>query len=365
VGNTLSLPKRIEVIAHLVEGAGIRPTSRLTGVSKPAILALLTRIGLGCDRLHDRLVRDLDIRAIQMDEIWSYVQKKQSRVTAAESPEHGDAYTFVALAKASKLVIAYRVGKRDQASTEAFVTDLRARLLVVPQLSTDGFQPYPLAIGQSFGGAVDYAVIHKDYSRRRQRDDEVRYEPPRDPFITKRPVFGVPDMRAASTSHVERANLTMRMHIRRFTRLCNGFSKKLDNHRAAVALHFAWYNFCRIHESLRVTPAMEAGLTNHVWGLEELATKVLDEPCGARPVAKVLRLSGDAGSARELPGGRGWLRVVDGGPSPAVAPVAPPPAPTPGPAVPVESALPAGQLDLFSWRPKPRKAEQLSLFPEG
>jgi hypothetical protein len=161
-------------------------------------------------------------------------------------------------------------------------------------------------------------------------------------------------MRAASTSHVERANLTMRMHIRRFTRLCNGFSKKLDNHRAAVALHFAWYNFCRIHESLRVTPAMEAGLTTHVWGIEELATKALDEPCGEAPRAKPLRLPVDAGPARELPGGRGWLRVVDGGQGGTAAPMPmePPPAPVAAPmAETVAVVEPSAQLDLLNWRP--------------
>ena len=188
-------------------------------------------------------------------------------MTEKDPVEFGDAYTFLGMARTKKLIISYLVGKRDEASTQAFTKDLRARLVTIPEISTDGWQSYQTAVGQSFSGNVDHAVIQKNYSRKGRADGQKhdhRYEPPRDPFITKRVGHGAPDLERASTSHIERANLTVRMHVRRFTRLCNGFSKKLDNHRAAVSLHVAWYNFCRAHESLRVTPAMEAGIADHV-----------------------------------------------------------------------------------------------------
>lgn len=318
---------------------------------------MLSDIGAGCDRLHDRLVRDLSITNVQIDEIWSYVQKKQARVTSEDDPTRGDAFTYVALARAAKLVIAYRVGKRDQATTNAFIEDLRTRLLTVPTMSTDGFAAYPVAIGQSFE-AVDYSVVQKNYSRspRRVRDglpSDHRYEPPRDPFITRTPIFGAPDMSQCSTSHVERANLTMRMQIRRFTRLCNGFSKKVENHAHAVALHFAYYNLCRIHETIRVTPAMEAGITDHVWSVAELVRAAIAEGPAVKPERKPLRLAETPAEApavpsRELPGGRGFLRLVSGGTAPKTPPPSPPLTPIPTPAA-LAAKAPRSmvQLDLF------------------
>ncbi|WP_438043279.1 IS1 family transposase [Sorangium sp. So ce128] len=350
MAHVLPMAKRVEVVSHLVEGAGIRPTTRLTDVSKPAILSLLLRVGEGCERLHNRLVRDVDCVTVQVDEIWSYVHKKEARVQPGDSPEFGEAYTFVGMASASKLVIAYRVGKRDEENTTAFIKDLRARLVTIPQLYSDGWAPYVAAVGGAFAlaGSVDYAQVVKRYNRKARKDDDHRYEPPREPFITKTPVFGVPDMKRASTSHVERQNLTIRMHIRRFTRLCNGFSKRLPHHKAAVALHMAFYNFCRPHEALRVTPAMEAGLTDHVWSVEELVTAALSEAPGEPPKPKALKLpdppaGAPTSPARALPNGRGFLRLVGSAPA---APVAPAPAPEPPPA------------------PKPRRMKQLSLFDE-
>ncbi|WP_438003042.1 IS1 family transposase [Sorangium sp. So ce321] len=359
MAHVLPMAKRVAVVAHLVEGAGIRPTSRLTEVSKPAILSLLLRVGEGCAALHNRLVRDVDCRTVQVDEIWSYVQKKQARVTPGDSPEVGEAYVYVGMASASKLVISYRVGKRDEENTKAFIADLRARLVTIPQLYSDGWQPYIAAVGESFAlaGSVDYAQVVKNYSRKARRDDDHRYEPPRNPFITRTPVFGVPDVKRASTSHVERQNLTIRMHIRRFTRLCNGFSKRLPHHKAAVALHMAFYNFCRPHEALRVTPAMEAGLTDHVWSIEEFVAAALAEAPTEPPKPKALKLPDAPGGAptapaRALPNGRGFLRLV--GSSPAVpAPPTPPvvskPEPEPAPSEPP---------------PAPRRMVQLSLFDE-
>jgi IS1 family transposase len=366
-------------VSHLVEGASVRSTARLTGVSAPAILSLLVRMGEGCDRLHDRLVRDLAIRDVEVDEIWSYVQKKQARVTEEDPPEFGDAYAFLAMARTCKLMLAYRVGKRDEQTTRAFIGDLRARLVTIPQISSDGFVPYVSAVGESFAGSADHAVIQKNYTRKGRADGQRhdhRYEPPRDPFITKKIGSGAPNLDAASTSRIERANLTVRMHVRRFTRLCNGFSRKVENHRAAVALHVAWYNFCRVHEAHRVTPAMEAGIADHVWTVAELVERALSEPPGEKPVPKPLDMpkapEGAPGqTARQLPNGKGWLRVVPGGKG---APTGPQKAPTPptSPApVPAPVAAPSGatgpaeaweQLDLLSWRRT--GPHQMSLFDD-
>ncbi len=322
-------------------------------------------MGKGCDNLHNALVHGIDIREIQCDEIWSYVQKKQARVT---DKEFGDAYTYMALSRTKKLIVSYRVGKRDEAQTKAFIADLRARLVTIPEISTDGWQSYPVAVGQSFAGSADHAILQKNYSRKGRADGprhDHRYEPPRDPFITKQVAHGVPDLSRATTSHVERLNLATRMHIRRFTRRCNGFSKKLENHRAAVSLHVAWYNFCRVHESLRVTPAMDAGITDHVWSIEELVTRALTaEPCAApepKPLAPPAPPPGEKPvTAKELPNGKGWLRVVQGGKSAKKdAPKAPTPPMTPAPVVAkMVEALAAPkrweQLDLFSWQPSGR-----------
>lgn len=393
VANVLPLVKRVDVVRHLVEGASVRATSRLTDVSLPTVLSTLLRMGAGCDNLHNALVHGLDVREIQCDEIWSYVAKKQARVTENDPAEFGDAYTFLGMARTKKLIISYFVGKRDEASTQAFTKDLRARVVTIPEISTDGWQSYQTAVGQSFSGNVDHAVIQKNYSRKGRADGpkhDHRYEPPRDPFITKRVGHGAPDLERASTSHIERANLTVRMHVRRFTRLCNGFSKKLDNHRAAVSLHVAWYNFCRVHESLRVTPAMEAGITDHVWSVEELVTRALAaEPCAVpepKPLAPPAPPPGEKPATARQTSTGGWLRVVQGGKS---AQNDVPKAPTP-PVTPAPNAMPTkltgttdsatatkdallrsptklteplfdenGQGLLFRWRPKER---QLSLF---
>lgn len=300
-------------------------------------------MGEGCDRLHNELVRDLDIHEIQCDEQWSFIQKKQARLTNEDPAEFGDSYTYIALARTKKLIIGYRVGKRDEVDTKAFIADLRARLITIPMISTDGWQSYQTAIGQSFGGSVDHAVINKNYKGgggRGRRDGEFdKYAPAEVDFITKKIAHGAPNLDRASTSHVERVNLTNRMCIRRFLRRGNAFSKKLDHHRAAVSLHIAWYNFCRVHETLRVTPAMEAGITNRVWSVEELVTRALAaEPC-APPEPKKLAPPAPLPdekpvTAKELPNGRGWLRVVQGGKS---AKNDAPKMPTPPPVTPAVS----------------------------
>jgi len=325
VANHLPLEKRVDVVRHLVEGMSVRGTERLTSVSIPTVLSTILRMGQGCDWLHNKFVRDLDIVELELDEQWSYIAKKQAKVDETKDPvEFGDCYTYIALARTKKLIVSYRVGKRDEADTKAFVADLRARLITIPMLSTDGWQSYQAAVGQSFGGGVDHAVIQKNYkggTGRGRRDGEFdKYAPADVDFITKYVAHGAPNLDRASTSHVERVNLTNRMHIRRFLRRGNAFSKKIDHHRAAVSLHVAWYNFVRVHESLRVTPAMEAGITNHVWTVQELVERALAaEPCEApepKPLAPAAPPPGEKpATARELPNGKGWLRVVQGGKS--------------------------------------------------
>lgn len=341
VANVLPPQRRVDVVRHLVEGASVRGTSRLTDVSPPTVLSTILLMGEGCDRLHNAMVRDLDIREIECDEQWSFIQKKQARVDETKDPaEFGDSYTYIALARTKKLIVSYRVGKRDEADTKAFIADLRARLVTIPMISTDGWISYQTAVGQSFAGSADHAVINKNYkggAGRGRRDGEFdKYAPADVNFITKSVAHGAPDMSRASTSHVERVNLTNRMHIRRFLRRGNAFSKKLDHHRAAVSLHVAWYNFCRVHETLRVTPAMEAGITNHVWTVEELVTRALAaEPCDApqpKPLAPPAPLPGEKPVAARQTSTGSWLRIVPGGKGKGPT-NDPPRAPTPPPVV--------------------------------
>ena len=280
VSNVLPFATRVDIASHLVDGISINATERLVKVSKKAILRFLLILGDGCTRLHDRIVRGVVTSDVEMDEIWSFVWKKQHRVTENDPSEWGDTYTFVGLARAARLVISYLTGPRDGHSAYVFAHDLKKRVVTAPgrvHFSSDGFQPYIPAMRAAFGLRCDYGQVVKQYGYK-QRDDH-RYEPPRDAdFIRKTPIFGVPRFERMSTSLVERQNLTIRMHVRRLTRLCNGFSKKRRNHGAALALHFAWYNFCRVHEALRVTPAMQAGLSDHVWDVAELVERALSEP---------------------------------------------------------------------------------------
>lgn len=364
--SVLSREERVRVVHALCEGNSINAIVRQTGVAKTTILRLLMRVGLGCQRLLDRLLRGLSCAFVEVDEIWSYVGVKEAR----RKPEHpagwGEAYTFVALDLESRAVIAFQVGRRDQVSTDAFVSDLRARLVMAPQITTDGFSPYIEAIARSFGGAVDYLQCMKNYARGGRRDDH-RYEPPRDPFMVKTPIMGVPDVQKASTSHVERQNRTMRMHIRRMTRLADAFSKKLENHVAATALHFAYYNLVRVHETLQTTPAVKLRVVERPLSVAELVEMALDaaeEPAPPGPVPQPLALPDrHRVAARELPNGRGWLRVVRSGAVPAAT--SPEPEAKPAKAPPIEEER---QGDLFAWaasrptKPFPPKGVQLTLW---
>lgn len=289
--NVLSEGERVQVVSALVDGCSLRATERMTGVTRQTITNLLVRVGEGCRWLSDAMMRDLHCDVLELDEVWSYVGCKEGhRDDERHPPEFGDQYTWIALDARTKVVPVHLVAKRTPDAACAFARDLRARVLGAPQITTDGFKPYLEAIEGAFGARVQYAQILKEYradeSGGASRDD-VRYSRGRVVRSAKRVIIGRPDKDTISTSYVERQNLTVRMSQRRFTRLTNGFSKRADNLRAAVALHFAHYNLCRVHQTLRVTPAVEAGVTDHVWSLAELIEKALvalDEPPPMPPV---------------------------------------------------------------------------------
>jgi IS1 family transposase len=242
----------------------------MTGVHKTTILKLLVEVGDQCARLLDERMRGLQCREIEADEVWSFVRKKQRKLTPEEklNPELGDQCAFIALDPITKLVPVFMVGKRDGATTIRFVQELRDRLVNRIQMSTDAFRPYVEAVERAFGADIDYAQLIKAYEA--ENPGPGRYSPPKVTGVEKIQVAGRPEPSRICTSYVERHNLTIRMQLRRFTRLTNGFSKKLANLKAMLALYFAYYNFCRIHGSLRVTPAMEAGVADRVWDLREL-----------------------------------------------------------------------------------------------
>lgn len=266
--NRLSLERRTQIIAALVEGNSIRSIERMTGAHRDTIMRLLIEVGAGCTKLHDELMRDLNCARIQVDEIWSYVAKKQKQVTPEDDTSQvGDQWTFVAIDADTKLVPAYRIGKRDLPTATSFLNDLSDRLANRVQLSSDALAAYVDATEQAFGSEVDYGQVVKFYDA--EPIGPGRYSPPEVVRAEKKIVTGGPDRAHISTSFVERQNLTMRMSMRRFTRLTNAFSKKLENLQAAVDLHFAHYNFVRVHKTLRVTPAMAADVENRLWSMEE------------------------------------------------------------------------------------------------
>jgi IS1 family transposase len=353
--NVLPRDKRIAVLAALVEGNSERAVERMTDVNRETVGRLSLEFGRGAQRLHDRLARDLMCSQIVADEVWSYCLAKEARARPDHPEGTGEAYTFVALDKASRFAITWHVGKRNQASTDAFMADLRARLLVMPSITTDGFAPYVSAVGAEFGPSVDYAQTVKNYSSRGRRDDH-RYEPPRGiDFITKKAVYGAPDMASASTAYIERQNATMRHKIGRMRRLVYAFSKRLPNHIAACALNYCFYNLATIIRTLRVTPAMAAGVTDHVWDVAEFHDAITAEVAPVeKPVKGPLTHRTPPEPSRELPAGRGFLRLLPGGAEP---PKGPGPAPAPGPR-PAAPAMPAPAVALAP----PPAWEQLDLF---
>ncbi len=269
--NQLTKERRVHVIKCLCEGASIRSTVRLTGVAKNTIVKLLAVIGAACSQYQDKTLRNLKCEKIQCDEIWSFCYAKDKNVPRAKRGQFGfgDVWTWTALDADTKLIVSWRVGGRDAGTAFEFTEDLAKRLANRVQLTTDGHKVYYSAVEHAFGSNVDYAMLVKLYGAD-QRDKEATYSPAKVISCRAVPITGDPDPNHISTSYVERQNLTMRMSMRRFARLTNAFSKKVENHIAALSLYFMFYNFCRVHQTLRVTPAMEAGVSDHVWDVEEI-----------------------------------------------------------------------------------------------
>lgn len=274
--NKLSLAKRTQILAMLCEGSSMRSISRIADVSINTVSKLLVEAGEACLTIHDETVRNVKASRIQCDEIWSFCYAKQKNVaTAKDAPEGaGDVWTWTAIDADSKLMVSYFVGDRGAESAMILMDDLCTRLANRVQLTTDGHKAYLEAVEGAFGADVDFAQLVKLYGSVGGNGPEKRYSPADCTGIKKVRREGNPDIAHVSTSHVERMNLSIRMQNRRFTRLTNGFSKKLDNHIHALALYFAFYNFCRIHKSLRVTPAMAAGITDRLWSLDDIVAKI-------------------------------------------------------------------------------------------
>jgi IS1 family transposase len=271
MANVISTAKKVAVISALVEGCSVRSTVRLTGVSKGAVLRLLVSIGKACQEYQDVTIRNVPAKRVQVDEIWSFVAAKQKNATPAvweRAGYAGDVWTFTAIDADTKLVISWAVGRRDAGCAADFLQDVAGRLSNRIQLTTDGHKMYLLAVPDAFGNQIDYAQLVKVFGD--NPEGQKRYSPAQCLGTQRVEVIGNPDQAHISTSFVERQNLNMRMNMRRFTRLTNAFSKKLENHIAMIALFHMHYNFCRVHQTLRVTPAMEAGLSSHVWSVQEL-----------------------------------------------------------------------------------------------
>jgi IS1 family transposase len=258
--NQLPLRKRIEITHHLVEGMSMRATARVLDVSVDAVMKLLVDAGKACWNFHDRTVRGIKARRVECDEQWSfcYAKKKNVSYEQRQALGHGDAWLWVSMDADTKLVINWLIGQRSYEYAEMFVEDLASRLDSKTQLTTDGYVVYIDAVKKIFGGIIDYAMLHKIYHKSHYIGAD------------KKVIIGNPDIDNVTTAHIERNNLNMRMGNRRFTRDTNAFSKKLENHKYSVALYYTYYNFARIHTTLRVTPAMETGISDHVWSIEEL-----------------------------------------------------------------------------------------------
>jgi IS1 family transposase/lambda repressor-like predicted transcriptional regulator len=270
--NRLPIEKRAQIIGLLVEGMSMRAVSRVVGCSINTVTKLLEEIGFACNMYQSEHIRNVNAKRVQCDEIWAFCYSKEKNVAPADKGilGHGDVWTWTAIDADSKLIVSYQVGKRDADYASIFMTDVASRLASRVQMTTDGHAPYLYAVEGAFGADIDYAMLVKHYGVSSDSGAR-RYSPAELISTEQRPINGAPDPKHISTSFVERQNLTMRMGMRRFTRLTNGFSKKVENLEHAVSLHFMHYNFARIHKTLRVTPAMEAGLTDHVWTLEEIA----------------------------------------------------------------------------------------------
>jgi len=274
--NKLTREKQTQIISALVEGNSLRATARMCDVAFNTVLKFLPEIGSACAEYQDRALRNLKLKRIQCDECWTFCYAKEKNVPADKKGQFGfgDIWTWIAIDADTKLVPSFMIGNRDAKSARLFIDDLASRLASRVQLTTDGLRVYLEAIEGAFGCDVDYAMLIKTYE---SSQEETRYSPAVCTSCERKPVAGRPDPEHISTSYVERQNLNMRMGMRRFTRLTNAFSKKVENHAYMVALYYMHYNFARIHKTLRVTPAMEAGISNHIWTVEEIAA-LLPEP---------------------------------------------------------------------------------------
>ena len=274
--NTLSREKQTQIIASLVEGNSLRATARMCRVAFNTVLNFLPQIGMVCADYQDRALVNLKSKRIQCDECWSFCYAKEKNVPAEKKGQFGfgDVWTWVAIDADTKLVPSFMTGNRDLRTARIFIDDLKSRLANRVQLTTDGLKVYLDAVEGAFGSEVDYAMLVKLYE---SNQEETRYSPAECVSCERKAIMGNPDHNHISTSYVERQNLSLRMGLRRFTRLTNAFSKKVENHAYAVALYYMYYNFCRVHKSLRVTPAMEAGISDHIWEISEIAA-LLPEP---------------------------------------------------------------------------------------
>lgn len=276
--NNLPTEKKVLAVSMLAEGNSIRAIERVTGIHRDTIMRLGIRIGHACERIMDAKMRNLTCRHIEVDEIWGFVGKKEKRATRKESMiiGVGDVWTFIALDAESKIIPSFIVGRRDAYHAKAFMDDLASRMANRIQVSTDALAAYPNAIEYGFGSEIDYGQVVKTYSLTNlNKDAASRYSPVEVVKVERTIVSGMPDVSRITTSHVESQNLTLRMHCRRLTRLTNAFSKKFENFQAAVALNFGYYNFCRMHSAVRMTPAMAAGVEQSIWTVAELV-----ERCG-------------------------------------------------------------------------------------
>jgi IS1 family transposase len=276
MANVLPREKQIAVIAALAEGSSIRAIERMTGINRNTIMNLGVRVGQGCAKILDAKMRDLTCHFLQFDEIWGFIGKKEKHRLFTDDPTLGDVWTFCAIDAETKLMPVFKVGKRDHATANAFVSDVASRLKNRPQISSDGMRAYVEAVENAFGMNVDFGMIIKNYGvDKGEHHQERRYSAPEVTSMQKIEIVGRPDPDLISTSHIERLNGTTRLHMRRLTRLTYAFSKKLENFEAAVALHFAYYNLVRSHGSLKMTPAMRAGIERTFWSVGDLVEAAL------------------------------------------------------------------------------------------
>ncbi len=270
--NKLPIAKRTQIIQLLVEGMSLRATSRIADVSINTVTKLLVDVGTACQEFHNDTVINVKIQRVQCNEIWSFIYAKDKNAEGAvTAPDRaGDAWTWTAIDADTKLIVSWFVGNRDAESAYEFMQDVKSRISTRIQLTTDGYKPYLKAVDATFDGAIDFAQLVKVYGASTGEGNDKRYSSAEFTGTIKKVIEGRPDESHMSTSYVERQNLTMRMHMRRFTRLTNGFSKKIENHCHAIALHFVYYNFCKVHKTLRVTPAMEAKLADRPMDIQQL-----------------------------------------------------------------------------------------------